>query len=807
VWQSRLPHLYRFLPILGGFMQSFEQVLELDKVLAQAAAYTSNETSRSLMLACKPSSDLTEVRREIEKTDDALRLAMQFGTPPFSGFKDICSMVTRAASGARLSLRDLMDVEDLLRQVQSLYSWYGHCSESATSLDYLFSLIVPQDDLLSTLERSIVSEEEIADSASSTLSEIRRKLQRSRSHLRETLDSMIRSRTMQKYLQENTVTLRDGRFVLPVKTEFRGQVAGLIHDTSSSGQTIFVEPMQIVEANNDIRLLESREVEEIDRIMQKLCAAVGAQAPALCRLHAACAELNLYFAKANYAASLKASRPLISDDGVLELKRARHPLLDRRKAVPIDLALGEAHNALIVTGPNTGGKTVALKTAGLLTAMTMCGLLIPAADGSRISVFRHILADIGDSQSIEQSLSTFSSHTLNVVEILNTADDSTLVLLDELGSGTDPVEGAALAIAVIDYLKQLGAKLMVTTHYQELKLYAAETPDVLNASCEFNTETLRPTYRLMIGSPGKSNAFAISGQLGVPECILRHAQSLISEENQRFEKVISQFEEARKALEAERAEAEQARREWRQKRDSMAAREKETLEHAAEQAGRIVESTRAQSNALLDELEQLRRDKEKADFSSRVSAVKGDSTQKLRDMYKTANPVIGTVDENGSYVLPRPLKKGDKVLIADLNQEGVISADPGSGDFAFVQMGVMKMKIQITRLRLLDKTKHTEEKVKKKQRRGAVSANVQRRGSMELDIRGQACDDGVYEMEHFIDSAVLSGIGTVTIIHGKGTGLLRTAVRQRLKSMKCVKEFRSGLYGEGEDGVTVVTLK
>lgn len=794
-------------------MKSFEQVLELDKVLVQAAAYTSNAASRSMMLACKPSSDLAEVRSEIQKTDDALQLAIQYGTPPFSDFKDICGMVTRAASGARLSLRDLLDVADLLRQAQALYSWYSHCSESSTSLDYLFSLVVPNDGLLTILERSIVSEEEIADAASSTLSEIRRKLTKARSNLRDTLDKLVRSKSVQKYLQEATVTLRDGRFVLPVKAEHRSQINGLIHDTSSSGQTIFIEPLQIVEANNDIRLLESREMEEIDRILQKLCAEVGADAPALRRMHATCAELNYYFAKANYAAALKAFRPQIGDDGVIELKRARHPLLDQKKAVPIDLALGEEHNALIVTGPNTGGKTVALKTVGLLSAMTMCGFLIPAAEGSRISVFRHILADIGDSQSIEQNLSTFSSHTLNVVEILNTADDSTLVLFDELGSGTDPVEGAALAISVIDYLKQAGAKLMVTTHYQELKLYAADTPDVLNASCEFNPETLKPTYRLIIGSPGKSNAFAISGQLGMPECVLKHAESLISEENRRFENVISKFEDARKALEREREEAKRLREEaaalqaeWKEKRDGIAQEEKETLERAAAQANRIVESTKAQSNALLDELEHLRREKEKADFASRVSAIKGDSTQKLREMYKNANPVIGSIDEDGSYVLPRPLKKGDLVLIADLHQEGTVVSEPGNSDCVFVQMGMMKMKIQVSRLRLLEKKK-TPEKDKKKQRRGTGSIKVERRGAMELDIRGYNCDEGVMEMERFLDNAMLSNLGTVTIIHGKGTGLLRKAIQQRLKSMKCVKEFRSGVYGEGEDGVTIVVLR
>ncbi len=795
-------------------MKPFEQVLELDKVLAQAAEFASNETTRQMLLQCKPSTDLSEVRQEIEKTDDALQLALQFGTPPFSEFRNICNMVTRAASGARLSLKDLLDVADLLRQVQSLYSWYGHCSESATSLDYLFSLMIPNDDLLAMLERSIISEEEIADSASPTLAEIRKKLLRSRSHLRETLDSMIKNKTMQKYLQENTVTLRDGRFVLPVKAEYRSQVAGLIHDTSSSGQTIFIEPMQIVEANNDIRLLESRELEEIDRIMKKLCAAVGAESESLKRLHTTCAELNYYFAKANYAASLKAVKPIISDDGILELKKARHPLLDQNKAVPIDLALGEQHNALIVTGPNTGGKTVALKTAGLLTAMTMCGFLIPVTDGSRISIFRHILADIGDSQSIEQNLSTFSSHTLNVVEILQTADDSTLILLDELGSGTDPVEGAALAISVIDYLKQLGAKLMVTTHYQELKLYAADTPDVINASCEFNTETLKPTYRLILGSPGKSNAFAISGQLGIPEVILKHAESLISEENKKFEHVIEKFEQARKDLEFQKTQAEQLRQEaeilkseLEQKRSQLLQEEKETLERAAAQASRIVESTKAQSNALLDELEQLRKEKEKADFASRVSSAKSASTQQLREMYKTANPVIGNIDENGDYVLPRPLKKGDHVLIADLQKEAVIASEVNeNSDSVFVQMGVMKMKIHIDRLRLLDTSRINPQNQKKKKTH-QVSAKVERKGTMELDIRGYSCDEGVYEVEQFIAGAVLSNIGTVTIIHGKGTGVLRNAVQQKLRSMKCVKEYRSGVYGEGENGVTIVTLK
>lgn len=795
-------------------MKQFEQVLELDKILHQAEQFASNDATRQMLLACQPMYDLSEIRKEIQKTDDALQLALQFGTPPFSDFHDICNMVTRASSGARLSLKDLLDVADLLRQVQNLYQWYGHCSETATSLDDLFCLIIPDDELLHLLERSIISEEEIADSASPALSEIRKKLLRSRSHLRETLNQMIKNKTMQKYLQENTVTLRDGRFVLPVKAEYRSNVSGLIHDTSASGQTIFIEPLQIVEANNDIRLLESRELEEIDRIMQKLCNAVGAKANSLKRLHQTCAELNFYFAKANYALSLNAVKPVISDDGIIDLKKARHPLLDPEKAVPVDISLGEQHRVLMITGPNTGGKTVALKTVGLLTAMTMCGLLIPVAENSRISIFQHILADIGDSQSIEQNLSTFSAHTLNVIEILSTADDKSLILMDELGSGTDPVEGAALAIAIIDYLKQLGAELMVTTHYQELKLYAADTPDVINASCEFNTETLQPTYRLILGSPGKSNAFAISGHLGMPEVILQHAKSLVSEENQRFEHVIEQFEQARKELEKEKTLAETFRRdaenlksEWEQKNHLLHQQEKETLDRAAAQASLIVEHTKAQSNALLDELDQLRKEKEKADFSSRVSSLKSSSTQQLREMYKTANPVIGSMNENGEYVLPRPLKKGDTVLIADLQQEAVIVSEPNEhADSVFVQMGIMKMKIQLSRLRLLDTSRKTQPKQKKK-RTNQVSAKVERKGTMELDIRGYSCDEGVHEVEQFLSHAMLAHIGTVTIIHGKGTGLLRNAVQQKLKSMKCVKDYRNGVYGEGENGVTIVTLK
>ena len=498
-------------------------------------------------------------RRENIKTNQALSLSIQYGTPPFSNFKDISVAAKRAKTGAVISLRDIMDIAVMLRQISGLAKWYSACENIETELDYLFSRLAPNDWLLEKIDRSIISETEISDAASPELAAIRRKINRAEMQLRETLDKMVKSK--QQYLQDSNVTIRDGRFVLPVKSEHRGQVSGLVHDTSATGQTFFIEPMAVVEANNDIRILQGKEQEEIERIIRELCSECGEYADVLCENYKICAELNLYFAKSNLAARLKCSMPKITDDGKLCLKKARHPLLDRKKAVPIDLSLGEDYQALIITGPNTGGKTVALKTAGLLAAMTMCGLLIPVSDGSSISVFSHILVDIGDSQSIEQNLSTFSAHTNNVIEILGTADENSLVLLDELGSGTDPVEGAALAISVIRRLIFNGAKLMVTTHYQELKVFAIDTADVENASCEFDIETLRPTYRLIVGSPGKSNAFAISESLGMPSDIIADARSRVSEANSRLEEVIGKLEESRIELEREKEKAAKLRRE------------------------------------------------------------------------------------------------------------------------------------------------------------------------------------------------------------------------------------------------------
>lgn len=793
-------------------MNKYLKTLELDKILEMLAELTSNEETRKMALSLRPDCDLERTRYECLKTSQALSLSVQFGTPPFSNFKDITTTAARAKSGAVISLRDLMDIAAMLRQIKGLADWYGHCENIETELSYLFSQLKPNDWLLEKLERSIISENEIADAASPELAAIRRKINRAGMQLRETLDKMIRNKTTQQYLQENTVTLRDGRFVLPVKSEHRGQISGLVHDTSATGQTIFIEPMAIVEANNDIRILEGKEQEEIERIVRELCRDCGDYADILCENYKICVELNLYFAKSNLAAKLNCSLPKITDDGIINLKKARHPLLDKNKAVPINLSLGDEYQALIITGPNTGGKTVALKTAGLLSAMIMCGLLIPVADGSSISVFRHILADIGDSQSIEQNLSTFSSHTNKVIEILKTSDESSLILLDELGSGTDPVEGAALAVSIIRRLMQNGAKVMVTTHYQELKVFAIDSPDVQNASCEFDIETFRPTYRLIVGSPGKSNAFAISAGLGMPEDIIEDAKNRVDDANTRLEEVIGKLEASRLELERQKeeisrlkAQAAEHEEAIRKEREELEAARSDELEKARLRAMTIIEQTKAESNELLEELEQLRREKDKKDFSGNVSSMKSRTKQSFNKMYDTANP-IDSRNSQEEYVLPRKLRRGDTVFIVDLNRKGIISGDPDGSDFVFVQMGVMKTKMNISRLRLEEAPKPVQQK-RPVRNMNKVGVKAERRGKMELDIRGCACDDGVYQLDSFIDQAVMSNISTITIIHGKGTGLLRAAVHRRLKSHPSVKNFRLGLFGEGEDGVTVAELK
>lgn len=795
-------------------MNNFFETLELHKILELLLSFCSNEQTKKLAMNIEPSSEVLYVKREAEKTKTAFDLSVKYGTPVFTDFKDVSASLKRADSGSKLSFRELLDMARVMYQIRVLYEWHSDIDrEIKTPLDNYFEQLNPLKRLEERIQASILNDTEMSDSASSELASIRRKIARSGMKIKETLSSMIKSTETQKFLQESLVTQRDGRYVIPVKAEHKRDIPGLVHDTSATGATYFIEPMSVVEANNEIRVLLGEEQDEIERITAELSAECADNKELIESGMKACVILNFYFAKSNLGASMNGIIPEISDDGIIILNKARHPLIDKNKVVPINFSLGNDFSTMIITGPNTGGKTVVLKTVGLLTLMTMCGLMIPASDGSKVSVFKNILVDIGDHQSIENSLSTFSSHMNRVIKILNTADERSLVLLDELGSGTDPIEGSALAIAIIEQLICQNVKMVATTHYQELKMYAIETPNVENASCEFNVETLQPTYKLIIGSPGKSNAFAISQQLGVPKFVIDKAKTLISDEAKNFENVIERLDNARIELEQSLEKTKQYEREVKElkdKLDSEAERleiQKEAeLEKARNEANRLITKVTRQADAIIDELVEVKKSKDKENFSQLVSQAKSTSNNALDKMYSEANSSI----KSNKYVLPRALVKGDNVIITDTNSKGIVVSPPDSAGNCVIQAGIMKTKIKVDKLRLVEKEKITyngKKVIQSKVTTKGVESKAVRNADMELDIRGYAADDGIYSLDSFIDNAVLTGRGTIICIHGKGTGVLKNAVRNHLKHHPNVKSFRKGLYGEGEDGVTVIELK
>lgn len=794
-------------------MNKYYKKLELDKILELLAEQTSSDSCRDKALKLSPSFDEAEIRRELQKTNDAFTLSAKFGTPRFRRIKDISFSLRRCKSGSALSFRELLDVADILRETNMLCDWFGQCESMENSLSEYFRELYPIKDLEQRISESIISEEEMSDAASPELASIRKRIVRQGMNIREQLDKLIKSRSTQKFLQEAIVTMRDGRYVVPVRSEYKNEVSGLVHDTSATGQTFFIEPMSVVEANNEIRVLKSREQAEIERITQELSARVGENADSIANNFRVAQILELYFAKANLGAKMRGVAANIVSEPRISLHQARHPLIDQNSVVPITVELGGAYSSLMITGPNTGGKTVAIKTIGLLTLMTMCGLMIPAGDGSEVGIFGGIYVDIGDEQSIEQSLSTFSSHMVNVVKILSLADDRSLVLIDELGSGTDPVEGAALAVSILSTLREQGAKVAATTHYQEVKMYALQTEGVENASCEFDVNTLKPTYRLIVGVPGKSNAFAISQRLGMPDYVIDRAKELVSTENKRFEQVVDALEKSRQELEALKESAAISERnakmtesELKQKLSDLEQQKEKELESARQRAMSIVEETRFRSNQLLNELEELKKVKDKEALRQGLSAAKGKTNSALNRMQDDANPVVQRHID--TYVLPRPLKAGDTVMLADTRKEGVLMTVPNMSGTCYVQVGMMKIKTNQKNLRLVEnKKKQQPQKSVGGSVKKQVTSNMNRRGGMELDIRGMMSDEGVLEVERFIDGAQLSGISTVVIIHGKGTGALRAAVQQSLKTNPAVKSYRQGAYGEGEAGVTVVELK
>ena len=797
--------------------QRYFHTLELDKVLAKLADQANCDDSKRMALSLTPSDDFSTVQLLMKKTSDAYMLSARYTSPSLHKLKNCEMALRKAEKGSNLSLRELMDVSSVLHNIRSVKDWRKRYEGESTSLDPLFEVLTPNRELENTIDNAVLSEEELADSASAELASLRRKINQAKLRVRERLDQLIKSPTQSKYLQEALVTQRDGRFVVPVKSEYRSEIKGLVHDTSSSGATLFIEPMAVVEANNEIRVLQAKEKQEVDRIIMELSVKVGEFAESIIYSYRSLVEIDLYFAKASLAYKMKATVPNILQTGEIDLKRARHPLIDPEKVVPIDVNLGKDFNTLVITGPNTGGKTVTLKTLGLLTLMAMCGLMLPVAENSSISVYKKVLVDIGDEQSIEQSLSTFSAHMTNIVSIIEEADSDSLVLIDELGSGTDPVEGAALAISIMERLAMYGAKVGATTHYAEIKEYALQTPGVCNASCEFDVETLKPTYRLLIGIPGKSNAFAISQRLGLPEEIIEAAKRNISAEKTRFEDVLSQLDQTRQELEKEKEEVDRLRAEQLESKRNLEQFKQKTykqmdreLQNAQEKANRIVSSVKAESEKLLQELDDIRRQKESEEFSKLVQGAKSSYRSNINRLEDTANPVIGRVKEE--YTPPRPFKKGDLVLITQLNEEGVLLSDPDNAGNVQVQAGIIKTKVPVSDLRLVDKKRRRQlNRMEKKSNGGGVTRTLtdksQRSASSEIDLRGQTIEEGIMMVDQYIDSCLLMGIKTITIIHGKGTGALRNAIQQHLKNHKAVRSFRLGVYGEGENGVTIAELK
>ncbi len=787
------------------------KALELDKILLMLADCTGCDDSRRLALEIEPVTTLREAKKIMDYTSDAHMLSSRFGAPTLRGVKNVCSSLKRAQMGSTLSLPEFLDIERFLKALREMKDFRNnYAGEQTTSLDPLFESLMPNLHLEEKIGYTIVSEDEVSDTASPELASIRRKIRNSQAKVKEQLDHLIHSQTYQKYLQEPIVTIRDGRYCVPVKSEYRSEIKGMVHDTSGSGATIFIEPASVVDENNETRVLKAKEQQEIQRILYELSRDIGNHAETFLEDYSAIVELDLYFAKARLANKMDAIVPALSDDGKIRLTRARHPLIDKTKIVPVDVSLGYDFDVLVITGPNTGGKTVTLKTVGLLTLMSMCGLMIPAGESSSVSVFENVFADIGDEQSIEQSLSTFSSHINNTIKILNSADDRSLVLLDELGAGTDPVEGAALAVAIIEKLKLYGAKLAATTHYAEIKMYALQTPRVENACCEFNVETLSPTYKLLIGVPGKSNAFAISERLGMDNSIVNRARELVSSENTNFEDVITKLEESRQKLEKEHEDAEKFRIETericaemvRQKEEMEQNKEKE-LEAARNSAKRLVERVRAEAQKLVDEIIETKKAAEAESSEDMVARARAQMKAGITKIQNIADPISG---ESDSYRLPRKLVRGDTVRINGMSKDGTLVGLPDGAGYCMVQTGIVKSKVHISDLRLVENRSG-----KNTLGGGNVTKNIEstsrRSAALEVDLRGMDAEQGVLEMERFIDECVLMNLKTVSVIHGKGTGVLRSAVHQALKKNKAVANFRLGTYGEGETGVTIVELK
>ena len=790
------------------------KILEFDKIIEMLADHASTDGAKVRARALSPSDDFDTVLDRLSKTDDARRLINAKGFPAFSASERVTASAERAYKGAVLSPSELIEIASILRCARGLVDYINTDKPFETSLDSVFSRILTNRTLEDKITKSILSEDLIADEASRELAEIRRKIRITNNKIKDTLQSYMGGVRL-KYLQENIVTMRNGRYVVPVKSEYRNEMQGLVHDTSSSGATLFVEPMAVVEANNELKSLAAAESHEIERILSALSAECAECSSLITLNYHNITDIAFYFAAASLALEMRAEKINLVKKPYIDLKRARHPLISREKVVPIDVGLGGEYNSLVITGPNTGGKTVTLKTMGLFALMTQSGLLVPALEGSTLGIFSEILADIGDEQSIEASLSTFSSHMVNVADILGRVGEGSLVLFDELGSGTDPVEGAALATAILEKVAESGALVAATTHYSELKVYALETKGVQNASCEFDVETLRPTYKLVVGTPGKSNAFAISERLGIDEEIIARAGRLIERDNKRFEEVIERLDTDRMAMEKERDRAEALRREYEEYKSRAEAelnakikKSEEEIQKQTLKAKQILDSARASSEFIFRQLEELKKQDDKEKRNEMMSSAREEMRRRFRESESLMEGVsIRDVALDEDYKLPRALKVGDKVYLTTIAKEGVVTALKDKKGMISVTSGILKTKVTEDKIRLLEEgVKYTGISEPQRVSEGKVKKTVATSFKTEIDVRGMIGDDAWFVVDKYIDDAILMNMPTVRIIHGKGTGALRAALWKYFKFDKRIKSYRHGEYGEGDAGVTVLTL-
>lgn len=781
--------------------------LEYTKILKSLSECAKNDDAKTMAEELKPSSDFREVERALAETDAAVTMSLKFGSPEILRVEPVDGAIKRLDVGGALSAAELLNVARLLKCIRNLKRY---TKEQTGALEEYFSELVSAKPIEDEINRAIVSEDEIADAASPALANVRRKMKNTGAKIKDSLDSMVRSGHYQKFLMDNIVTMRNNRYVVPVKAEHRSEVPGIVHDMSASGSTVFIEPSSVVNANNELHELEIKEKAEIEKVLYELSNKVAEISEQVKYNYETLILIDFIFAKAKLALDMKAVCPKLNTDGKIKIVKGRHPLIDKSKIVPIDVRLGDDFDVLVVTGPNTGGKTVVLKTIGLFCIMTQAGLHIPANEESEMPVFDDVFADIGDEQSIEQSLSTFSSHMKNIVHIVENAGPNSLVLFDELGAGTDPVEGAALATAIIESIRLIGAKIVATTHYSELKLYALSTDGIENASCEFDVETLSPTYKLLIGVPGKSNAFAISKKLGLPDSIIERSKEKLSDENIKFEDVLGSIEENRVSAQKAREEQERMRREIEQLKDEL-QREREKIDkkkdkiydNARAKAEKIIKQAQEDTERMLEEIKQLQKEKRNKEAVRAMEEVRKELKLKEKSNVRPKNRRSGGVKSNVNL---NTLKLGSNVLIIDLNDKGTVLSINKDNQTAVIQVGIMKITAKISNLVVLEDEKGSKPESYVAPKR-STGINTAMSGKTEVDLRGMTIGEAELEVDKFLDESVLSGLSEVSLIHGKGTGALRAGIHEYLRHHPHVRKYRLGRFGEGDIGVTIVELK